>query len=69
MNLKPFENTQLYGMNDYFKEIIKLYKQKKMPSKNINALKILLNFCIGLKTKFINSLNTIIIDFELISKE
>ena len=33
MNLKPFENTQLYGMNDFFKEIITLYNEKKMPTK------------------------------------
>jgi len=33
MNLKPFENTQLYGMNDFFKEIITLDNEKKMPTK------------------------------------
>ena len=33
MNLKPFENTQLYEMNDFFKEIITLYNEKKMPTK------------------------------------
>ena len=33
MNLKPFENTQLYGMNDFFNEITKLYDNKKMPTK------------------------------------
>jgi DNA polymerase-3 subunit delta' len=33
MNLKPFENTQLYGMNDFFNEIITLYNEKKMPTK------------------------------------
>ena len=33
MELKPSENTQLYGMNHFFNEIISLYKKKKMPSK------------------------------------
>ena len=33
MNLKPSENTQLHGMNYFFNEIIKLYNEKKMPTK------------------------------------
>ena len=33
MNLKPFENTKLYGMNDFFNEITRLYDNKKMPTK------------------------------------
>ena len=33
MNLKPSENTQLYGMYDFFKEITSLYNKKKMPTK------------------------------------
>ena len=33
MNLKPSENTRLYGMNIFFNEIRKLYDQKKMPTK------------------------------------
>ena len=33
MNLKPSENTQLFGMDKYFNEIIKLYIDKKMPNK------------------------------------
>ena len=33
MNLKPSENSQLYGMDNYFKEFIKLYNNKKMPNK------------------------------------
>jgi DNA polymerase III subunit delta' len=33
MNLKPSENTKIYGMNFFFKEIVELYKQKKMPNK------------------------------------
>tara|TARA_B110000037_G_scaffold65801_1_gene80237 strand:- start:910 stop:1848 length:939 start_codon:yes stop_codon:yes gene_type:complete len=33
MNLKPSENTQLYGMDNFFKEIISLYHNKKMPTK------------------------------------
>ncbi|WP_415324118.1 AAA family ATPase [Candidatus Pelagibacter sp. Uisw_127] len=33
MNLKPMENTQLYGMNYFFNEIIELYNEKKMPTK------------------------------------
>jgi DNA polymerase III subunit delta' len=33
MNLKPSENTQLYGMNFFFNEIISLHKQKIMPNK------------------------------------
>ncbi len=33
MNLRPSENTQLYGMNFFFNEIIELYNKKKMPTK------------------------------------
>ncbi len=33
MNLKPSENTQLYGMANYISQIISLYNQKKMPTK------------------------------------
>jgi len=33
MNLKPSENTQLYGMNDFFNQIAQLYDEKKMPTK------------------------------------
>ncbi len=33
MNLKPSENTQLYGMSNFFNEIIALYNEKKMPNK------------------------------------
>ena len=33
MNLRPSENTQLYGMNLFFNEIIDLYSKKKMPTK------------------------------------
>ena len=33
MNLKPSENTKIYGMNFFFKEIVELYEQKKMPNK------------------------------------
>ena len=33
MNLNPFENIQLYGMNYFFNEITTLYNEKKMPTK------------------------------------
>ena len=33
MNLKPSENTKLYGMNHFFNEIITLYNKRKMPTK------------------------------------
>ncbi len=33
MNIKPSENINLYGLKNYFDEIIKLYNQKKMPNK------------------------------------
>ena len=33
MNLKPSENRQLYGMNIFFDDIIKLYHKKQMPNK------------------------------------
>ena len=33
MNLKPSENTRIYGMEAFFKEIVELYNQKKMPTK------------------------------------
>ena len=35
MQLKPFENTKLYGMNKYFNEIIHLFNHQKMPNKII----------------------------------
>ena len=33
MELKPSENTKLYGMNDFFDEITSLYNENKMPTK------------------------------------
>ena len=33
MNLKPSENTKIYGMENFFKEFVGLYEQKKMPNK------------------------------------
>ena len=33
MELKPSENTKLYGMNHFFNEISKLYNENKMPTK------------------------------------
>ena len=33
MNLKPSENIELYGMSNYFNEIISLHLKKKMPPK------------------------------------
>jgi len=33
MNLKPSENTKIYGMENFFNELADLYKQKKMPNK------------------------------------
>jgi len=33
MNLKPSENTKIYGMEKIFNEFVGLYKQKKMPNK------------------------------------
>ena len=33
MNLKPSENTKIYGMDFFFKEMVELYEQKKMPNK------------------------------------
>jgi len=33
MDLKPSENTQLYGMNHFFNEITTLYNEKRMPTK------------------------------------
>ena len=33
MNLKPSENTKIYGMENFFNELVGLYKQKKIPSK------------------------------------
>ena len=33
MNLKPSENLTLFGMNNFFDEIIDLYIKKKMPNK------------------------------------
>ena len=33
MELKPSENSKLYGMGHFFNEIINLYNEKKMPTK------------------------------------
>ena len=33
MNLTPSESTKLYGMDNFFNEIITLYNKKKMPTK------------------------------------
>ena len=33
MELRPSENTQLYGMNHFFNEIVDLYNNRKMPTK------------------------------------
>ncbi|MDA8858826.1 DNA polymerase III, partial [Candidatus Pelagibacter sp.] len=33
MNLKPSENTKIYGMENFFHELSGLYKQKKLPNK------------------------------------
>ena len=33
MNLKPSENTKIYGMEIFFNELVGLYKQKKIPNK------------------------------------
>jgi len=33
MNLKPSENTKIYGVENFFNELVGLYKQKKMPNR------------------------------------
>ena len=33
MNLKPSENTKIYGMENFFHELSGLYKHKKLPNK------------------------------------
>jgi len=33
MNLKPSENTKIYGMKNFFNEFVGLYKQKKIPNR------------------------------------
>jgi len=33
MNLKPSENTKIYGMENFFNELVGLYKQKNIPNK------------------------------------
>ena len=33
MNLKPSENTKIYGMENFFHELSGLYKLKKLPNK------------------------------------
>ena len=33
MKLKPSENKHLYGMQNFFNEITKLYNEKKCPTK------------------------------------
>ena len=39
MNIKPSENTKLYGLNDYFNEIINLNNKKRMPNNTIRNKK------------------------------
>ena len=33
MNLKPSENTKIYGMENFFNELVGLHKEKKIPNK------------------------------------
>jgi DNA polymerase-3 subunit delta' len=33
MNLKPSENTKIYGLESFFNELVGLYKHKKIPNK------------------------------------
>ena len=33
MNIKPSANTKLYGLDNYFNEIVDLYKNNQMPNK------------------------------------
>jgi len=33
MNLKPSENTKIYGMENFFNQLVGLYKQNKLPNK------------------------------------
>jgi DNA polymerase-3 subunit delta' len=33
MNIRPSENTKLYGMDKFFYDIVNLYEQNKMPNK------------------------------------
>ena len=33
MNLKPSENTKIFGLNNFFNEFVKLYNDEKMPTK------------------------------------
>ena len=33
MNLKPSENTKIYGIENFFNELVGLYKQKKIPNR------------------------------------
>ena len=33
MNLKPSENTKIYGMENFFNELVGLYKQKRIPNR------------------------------------
>ena len=39
MNLKPSENTKIYGIEDYLKELVGLYEQKKIPNKKKRVVK------------------------------
>ena len=33
MNLKPSENTKIYGMENFFNELVELHKEKKIPNR------------------------------------
>ena len=33
MNLKPYNQTKIYGLNSYLEDFIKLYNKKELPSK------------------------------------
>ena len=74
INFKPSESTQLFGMSNFFNEIISLHNKKKMPSKILLSGKKglgkatlayhIINYILADKEKFKYDLNTFSINEE-----
>ena len=74
MDLKPSENTNLFGMDSFFNEIISLHKKKTMPNKILLSGKKglgkstmayhVINYILSTSEDFTNDLNRFIINKE-----
>ena len=63
MNLKPFENTKLFGMNYFFNEIIKIYNKKKiiLIDRFVDSTIAYQHYGMGVELKFIKSINNFLL--------